>query len=175
MQVVDDSTQYAVGMLDDPLIEPDTGKIAGFFVQTLGLSPESTLFLNVLDITQWGTKVHIAREDVLSPPGELVRMESAMQDPRTMLGQQIRIRPGGITIGRCVDVQFDTKRFVVEWMFPRRWFFMRDPVATTEIIEITRNAIWVKPPIRPVTADVKRAVRGDPAMEPAVGAVTMQD
>ncbi|MEQ1849449.1 MAG: hypothetical protein ABL890_02570 [Candidatus Peribacteraceae bacterium] len=148
MHVVDDSTQFLVGLIDHPLIQPDTGTIIGFFVLSVQGMGDSILFLSTLDIVQWGTVVHIRSEDVLAPPHELVRLEESLHERRTILSQPIRVRPGGVTLGRCVDVQFDTATYFIEWLFPRRWYLMRDPIPVTEIIEVTKNAIWVKPPLR---------------------------
>jgi len=176
MQVIDESTQYTVGMLDQPLIEPDTGKILGFFVFSFGLGTEATLFLPSIDILRWGTKIWVASSDVLSPPHELVRLKAALSDPRTVIHQPIRIRPGGTKVGICSDIQFDTKSFITEWLFPRRWFFARDPIPTTEIIEITSGAIWIKPPLRPSKAPAKTEEMTTPTLGvESAGASTMRE
>lgn len=173
MQVVDDSTQYTVALLDDPLIQPDTGEILGFFVHAL-VGEGGMQFLQTIDIVQWGTKVHISSADVLAPLEELVRLQERLADARTMLYQPIRVRPGGRRLGRCMDVQFDTKISMVEWLFPKRWFFFRDPIPATEIIEVTSNAIWVKPLLRPIKKEITEEQKTEalPAIDPAVA--TMQ-
>jgi uncharacterized protein YrrD len=173
MHVVDDSTQFVVALLDSPLIHPDTGEIVGFFVLPVHGFVTGPLFLSTLDIIQWGTVIHIRSEDVLAPPSELVRLQEHLLDRRTFLGQLIRVRPGGRTLGRCSDVQFDTDSYKVEWLFPRRWLLRIDPIPSSEVIEVTSKAIWIRPPIRTVAdrtsvtdEQVKHAVHIDPA--PAV-------
>ncbi len=148
MSVIDDETQENVAMLTHPLIDPDSGRILGFFVQGFSGIATGVFFLSTLDVVSIGTKVHVRSADKLSPPEEIVRLQKNLQDPRSFLGQHIRIRSSGRTIGRCSDVQFDTGRFVVEWMFPKRLFFSVRPIAVSEIIEVTEEAIWIQDPLR---------------------------
>lgn len=148
MLVIDDDTQEHVAMLTHPLIEPDSGRILGFFVQGFSSVAAGPLFLSSLDILRFGTKVHIRSADTLSPPEEIVRLQKNLHEPRLFLGQRIRIRSSGRTIGICSDIQFDTGRFVVEWMFPRRFFLSVRPIAASEIIEVTEEAIWIQDPLR---------------------------
>ncbi len=148
MPVIDDETQENVAMLTHLLIEPDSGRILGFFVQGLSGIAAGSLFLSALDVVSIGTKVHIRSADKLSPPEEIIRLQATLQDPRSFLGQRIRIRSSGRTIGTCSDVQFDTGRFVVEWMFPRRFFFSVRPIAVSEIVDVTEEAIWIQDPLR---------------------------
>lgn len=147
--MIDDQTQENVAMLAHPLIDPDSGRILGFFVQGVSGIAAGSSFLSALDIVSIGTKVHIRSADKLSPPDEIVRLQKNLQDHRSFLGQRIRIRSTGRTIGTCSDIQFDTGRFVVEWMFPTRFFFFSiRPIAASEIIEVTEEAIWIQDPLR---------------------------
>jgi len=146
--VTEESSGHLLGHLDDLLIDPDTGHIRGFFVRSV-MPGATILFLQSEDIVSWGTQVHVLSEEKLCPPQELLRLSEAMEDPRSVLGQPIRTRPGGERVGRCADVQFDTKTLLVEWLFPRRLLRMGNPIPTTEILEITKNAIWIRHPLTP--------------------------
>ncbi len=150
MSVVDDQTQEIVGFLTDPLIDPDTGRILGFFVAVVGEWSEGRHFLSVSDIAAWGTKIHVRSAHKLSPADELIRLRKHLDDMRTFLGQAIRIRGSGRTLGKCADIQFDTRQFGVEWLFPKGWFFFRPPVSSSEILEVTEGAIWIQDSLRPV-------------------------
>ncbi len=146
MQVVSDETQLTVGLLTHPLINADTGRLLGFFVVGVG----ADLFLSVLDIVAWGMRVHVRSVDALSPPGDLIRLQKFLADPRTFLHQRICIRESGVFLGVCADLQFDTRQYSIEWLFPRRMFFFRTPIAAQEILEVTPDAIWVEGPLRPM-------------------------
>lgn len=153
--VIDDGTQQTVGFLESPLIDPDTGRIIGFFVLPASMGG-GEVFLQSLDITAWGTRVHVRSGDCLSPPEELIRLQSALSDPRRMLGQTIRTKDTKRSIGICGDVQFNTRHFLAEWIFPRRFFISRQPLPISEVIEVTPEAIWVRDPVRPVRAEVSK-------------------
>lgn len=149
MKIVDDSTQQTVGILEDPLIDPDSGRIIGFFVTSLSLG-ESHLFLQTIDVVSWGTRIHILSADRLGPPHDFVRLTSRLEDPRRFLGQALRVHGTGRSLGTLVDVQFNTRHFVVEWLFPRKWLWTRQPLPASDIVEVTNEAIWMKEPLSPV-------------------------
>lgn len=153
MPIVDDARQEMLGILGKPLIHPDSGKIEGFFVHPHGTGMVPA-FLSASDIVAWGTQVHVREGDRIAPVADIVRLQPMLADPRTFLGEPIRVTETKRSLGRCVDVQFDTRRFVVEWLFPRRWYFMWDPVPASEILEVTSEAIWVREPLRALPGEL---------------------
>jgi uncharacterized protein YrrD len=163
--VVDDSTQQPVGVLGEPVIDPDTGRILGFFVFSARVGM-GELFLQSMDIISWGTRVHIKNDDCLGPPDDFVRLQRMFDDPRTFLGQQIRTEKMQRVLGRCVDVQFNTHHFQVEWLFPRRFFMNRQPIPATDIVEVTPEAIIVREPIR-----ATKEVVPQPEQAPSMGEI----
>lgn len=150
MPVVEDGTLARIGSVSSPLIHPDTGAIEGFFI--LADHPEvmGEMFLSSIDILAWGTSIHVRSIDRLAPPDDLIRLRERFLDPRRVLGQTIRVVGSGRRIGWCADVQFDTRRMMIQWLFPRRFFFFRSPVPATDIVEITPEALWIRDPLRDV-------------------------
>ncbi len=163
--VVDDQTQQFVGLLSDPLIHPDTGKIEGFFVHSAVPDLPSNVFLQTSDIIAWGTNVHVSSIDRLCPPDELVRLQSFFRDPRPFLGQHIRIEDSKRLLGTCSDVQFDTRHCMVEWIFPRRFFIYRQPIPTSDISEVTSDAIWIRDPLRHIR---EKAIKSSEPEKPTI-------
>ena len=139
--------EHAVGYLSGILIEPDTGKIEGFFVRSLGLIRHPDLFLSTLDITRWGTRIIIRDTDVLSPPEDRIRLQPLLDDPRTILGQQIRTESGTL-LGRCADVQFNTEAMHVEWLFPKKFFRYGIALSISQVLEVKSTVILVKDSIK---------------------------
>ncbi|OGJ63325.1 hypothetical protein A3C52_05030 [Candidatus Peribacteria bacterium RIFCSPHIGHO2_02_FULL_51_15] len=151
LPIIDDETLETVGHLMHPLIQPDTGRIEGFFViPSIALSDARELFLPAVDIIGWGSGVHIKTRDRLAPPEELIRLQPLIRDNRKILGQRIRIKGSKKSLGICADVQFDTRHFCIEWLFPRKYFVQRQPMPATDIVEVTGSAIWVKDPFAPL-------------------------
>lgn len=141
--VVTEDTGEVVGMLSGMLPHPDTGKIEGFFVELPGMFRRETLFLLTRDIRSWGLRITVRDGDALFPPDEQIRLQSLLEDPRPILGQRILTETGAY-VGRCRDLQFDTRYFQIEWLFPKRWGRWRLPFPVSEIIEVRHEAIIIK-------------------------------
>lgn len=144
--VIADCTGETVGYLGDPLINADSGKIEAFSVFTA----QGCLLLQVRDIVSWSMHVHIREPDVLGPPSDFVRLQHLAQDDRTVLHQPILVDTTKKKLGICRDVQFDTRHFKIEWIFPRRFFREATPIPAVEIIEVKSDAIYVRDPCRPM-------------------------
>lgn len=156
MPVLDDETSRIVARISGILIHPDTGKIAGFFVSVAGLFSSNEFFLSSQDIVAWGTVVHVRHQDVIVPADELVRLKPLLEDGRTMLGQRILTAKKRRYMGICKDVQFDTRQLAIEWLFPRKYFFLsQNPIPASEVTEVTKKAILVKEPLRPKKVPVQ--------------------
>ncbi|MDD4628835.1 MAG: hypothetical protein PHE68_05615, partial [Candidatus Peribacteraceae bacterium] len=149
LPVLDDSAEEVFGTIAGVLLHPDAGKVEGFFVQIPRFLRSEELFLPASDIVRWGLRVTVRNAEALAPPEEYLRVVPLIEDGRTILGQRIRTESGK-ELGRCKDVQWNTKTFSLEWLFPRRWFTWGLPIPVTEIAEVKRDAIIVRDP--PATA-----------------------
>ena len=85
----------------------------------------------------------IRSADVLGPVDDRVRLAPLLRDPRTFLHQNIRTK-NGRSLGTCRDVQFSTKSWRVEWIFPKKFFRWGVALPLSEVIEVTTAAIIVK-------------------------------
>lgn len=146
MLVVEEGTELQLGTLQGILIHPDTGKIEGCFVRVAGVLRSELLFVSSLDVLRFGARVYVRSSEVLSPIEDRIRLQPLLEEGRTILGQRIRTE-GGRTLGRCRDVQFDTKRFVIEWLFPQRFWRWLGPLPASDIVEVRREAVIVRDPV----------------------------
>ena len=64
-----------------------------------------------------GTRISIRSSKSLFPIEEHIRLLPLFLEGRPVLRQPIRTQSGKY-IGRCMDIQFDTRYFMVEWLFP---------------------------------------------------------
>ena len=144
--VLEEGHDHALGVIAGILIDPDTGKIEGFLVHVQGFFG-GEMFCSSLDILRWGTRVYVRSADVLAPPEDRIRLQSLLQDPRTLLGQKIATE-SGTALGRCADVQFNTDSLHVEWLFPKRFFRYGVALPITDVLEVTEKAIVVRDPIK---------------------------
>lgn len=143
MLVTEDGTEEELGSLSELLINPDTGKIEGCFVAVPGFFRSQQLFITVMDIVRWSTRVYVRNADALFPIEEHIRLLPLYMERRTILKQPIRTETGKF-VGWCQDIQFDTRHFMVEWIFPKRFFRWGTPLPLSSIIEVRKDAIIVR-------------------------------
>lgn len=162
-----EDTGDTLGELGGIAIHPDTGKVEGFYVTLpVGFFSTEALFLSSSDILHWGTQVTVRKRSVLSPPEDFLRLQALFEDERSFLEQKIKTESGKY-IGRCMDVQFDTDHFVVEWIFPRRLFQWGIALPVSEIVEVKTEAIIVRDPT-PAPETVETAKQESAPLIPSI-------
>lgn len=142
LPVVDDAEEL-LGVISGVFIHPDTGVIEGVFVHIDGFFSSETLFLASSGIEHWGSRIRVRNRDALSSLEDFVRLSRLQEEGRPVLGQPI-ITDSGRRLGRCADVQFDTRLMRLEWLFPRRWFRWGVPIPFNAILEVKPDAIVVR-------------------------------
>lgn len=139
--VIDNTDHQVQGHVVDLLFDVDKGKVIALFVA--GAFSRDVLLLQTQDIASWGNRVHIRDIDTLGPAEDVVRLMPYLEDDRTLIRQTIQTESGAV-IGKCVDVQFRTDTFAIEWIFPKRFFRKGIALPASDILEITKDAIVVK-------------------------------
>src|SRR5687768_9929978 len=94
MPVTEEGTEEELGSLSELLINPDTGKIEGCFVSVPGFLRSQQLFITVMDIVRWSTRVYVRNSDALFPIEEHLRLLPLYMERRTLLKQPIRTETG---------------------------------------------------------------------------------
>lgn len=164
-EVIDEVEHHVQGRVADFIFDPDRGHMVALLVR----SPFSSalLALQTQDILSWGTRVHIREPDVLSPPEDIVRLQSFLDDPRRIHGQRIETR-GGLLLGRCTDLQFTVDHFDLEWIFPRKFLRKGIPLPASDILEVTERAIIVKDQTLREEKEVIEKEARQPHLEPII-------
>jgi uncharacterized protein YrrD len=143
LPVVDDSTEEGVGTLASLLIHPDLGTVEGFFVRIPKFLHSETLFVASMDIVHWGTHVRISDGDALGPLEDRVRLQAFVSEGRTVIGQKL-LTEGGAYLGICQDVQFNTKTFTLEWLFPKKLLRWGIAVPASAIVEVKPEGVMLR-------------------------------
>jgi len=162
---VTDEAEDDLGHVSGILINPDLGKIEGFFVAVSSFFRTHELFLSVQDILHVGTRIRIRHPESLSPVEDVMRLATLLGDGRNVIGHVI-VTGSGKMNGKCVDIQFETKTFHLEWLFPKRWFRWTRPISRVEIVQI-RNEIIIRDPSAPAKVSATDVVMQ--TIEPLVG------
>lgn len=165
LQIVQDDDNAPLGLISGVLIHPDTGKVEGFAVSAGFFQMSEQLFLQSSDILSWGTSVRIRSADFIAPMDDIIRLQPLLDDPRTIIGQRVLVTDTNQYIGRCVDAQFDTRLFHIEWLFVRKWFVLsHPPIPVSSILEVRNDAIVIRDEEVMETEDETKT---DPAVMPS--------
>ncbi len=154
MDVVCDSINEVLGQIMGILINPDTGRVEGFFLSA-SAAMAGTPFLSSLDIIRWGAHVHVREADAVFPAEERIRLQPLLEDRRTVLNQRVRTESGR-SLGVCRDVQFHSDSMRCEWLFPRRLWRWAVPLPFSDVVEVRQDAIIVRDPKPPVKEPVQQ-------------------
>lgn len=139
--MTEESTGTVFGIVFKPLIEPDKGKILGFFVLPMpGVVSVKIAYVSSMDIVHFGTRIHIKDENAICDPYDIIRLQPVLEEGRPVLGQRIQTEAGEY-LGKCADIQFDTESMRLTWLFPRKWFLWKTAVAVQNILEVRKQAI----------------------------------
>ena len=141
--IVDDGTDESVAQLQFPLLHPDLGTVEGFYVKIPHFLRSEVLFLSSVDIIHWGAHIRIRDADVLAPLEDRVRLQALVEEGRTILGQKM-LSESGAYLGRCLDIQFNTKTFMLEWLFPRKLFRWGTAMPVSAIVEVKKEAVILR-------------------------------
>jgi sporulation protein YlmC with PRC-barrel domain len=153
MPVREEGVREPCAAILDILIDPDRGIVEGFFVEIGLLLGTEVLFLSTNDVRRFGTTVEIAHREVLGPLTERIRLQEISDSCRPVLSQRI-VTESGRFIGRCRDVQFETKTFRLEWLFPRKWLRWGVALPIHDVVRIGREAIVVRDAVAPKPVEV---------------------
>jgi uncharacterized protein YrrD len=140
--ITEEQSSELLGTIHDVLIHPDTGAIEAFIVVLPRFTGREYPVLCPKDILHWGTRITVRSADVLAEMSDIVRLRQFTENNRPILGARICTQDG-IVLGRCVDVQFSTQHYRLEWLFPRKWWRMGIPIPASHIIEVLPDAIIV--------------------------------
>lgn len=143
LSVLEESTGEMIGAISGIVLHPDQLKVEGFFVHTDGFWGTEDLFLPATSILRWGTSVRITHAHHVAPISEMVRMQSILESGRSVLGQRI-VNEEGMYQGICRDVQFSTKDFSLEWLFPKKRWRWRRPLPISAIVEVRPDAVVIR-------------------------------
>mgnify|MGYP004001569307 CR=1 FL=1 len=142
LPLLEEGSDGIIGTVSGILIHPDTAYVEGFFVHGTGHG-NSNLFISSMDIARWGTRLYVRNADVVAPADDRIRLQTLLEDTRTVLGQKI-VSESGMRLGRCKDVQINTDSMHIEWIFPKKLFRWGVALPVLEVIEVSKEEIIIK-------------------------------
>jgi sporulation protein YlmC with PRC-barrel domain len=162
-EVVDRAHGEVIGFLAGIFLHPDTGKVEGVFVRGISglFARAELLFCGSDDILHWGTVLQIRAASCLAPLVDRIRLSALFAEGRTIVGQRVETTSGNY-MGRCRDIQVDTIKMRLEWLFPRRLLRRETSLPISEVIEVRSEAVIVRDPVRPILASSQEKKEVEP-------------
>jgi sporulation protein YlmC with PRC-barrel domain len=135
-----------LGLVIDFIINPEQGKIEGFWVRTVGLFGRK-MILPAKDIVEWKVKLYVHDENSFCEPADLVRLADILENEITVYNKKV-ITTTGIYIGRVYDFNFELEScHLLNFFIVKKLLFFtlqRRIVPLKEVVEINQEAIIIK-------------------------------
>ena len=140
MQVISDQAEAVVSLITGIHIDPETGDV-------IALQCGFNQVISPIDIVKWERAVHINDQDALTPPEDILRLQSLARK-----GDQILYKPvvteRGEKVGRAYDFVIDTKAMTLWQIVVREKFLFFTTFETvinrSHVVEILEDKIVVK-------------------------------
>ncbi len=151
-----------LGRIGDVIINPDSGKVAGFF-----LAPSNKKVIAAIDVLSWTDYVKISDEQDIVETDEVIQINNILEQNIPVFRNKVYTKDGDY-VGVVIDIGFDNKFFsltclVVAKGFLGIVFWDKKIIAAQDILEITKNKIIIKNLVKPVKM---RKLRVDMAPAP---------
>ena len=140
----DDGSLLAV--LQDVVVDPETGKIEAFWVKPLALSISDAI-IQSSDIAEWKKNIYVKNESVISDPAEIIKITEILTKKTYVIGNRVRNQKGK-NYGRVYDLDFNTDTFYVRQIYVQKSIFgifkyLNRIFSFDSIIEVTEKAIII--------------------------------
>lgn len=135
-----------LGIVEDVIIHPDTGKVEALWVKPLTL-PYAHAVLPVEAILSWKKNLYVSGDGALSEPDEVIRIAETLSRKEKFVGNRVRSESGK-GFGRVYDLDFDTRSMMLRYLFVDKSFlgfkFQRRFFHFDNIVQVLPDVILVK-------------------------------
>ncbi|MBI5421844.1 PRC-barrel domain-containing protein [Candidatus Peregrinibacteria bacterium] len=156
-----------LGIVEDVIIHPDTGKVEALWVKPLTL-PYAHAVLPVEGILSWKKHLYVSGEGALSEPDEVIRIAETLSRKEGFVGNRVR-NESGKGFGRVYDLDFDTRNMTLRYLFVDKSFlgfrFQRRFFHYDSVVQVLPDAIVVKDEEIKVEKEPILADEGQPVLE----------
>jgi sporulation protein YlmC with PRC-barrel domain len=140
----DDGSLLAV--IEDIIVDPETGKIEAFWVKPLTLAISDAI-IQSQDIVEWKKNVYVKNESFISDPAEIIKISEILAKKVYLIGNKVKNQKGK-NYGKVYDLDFSCDTFYVRQIYARRSVFgifkyESRIFSFDSIIEITDKAIII--------------------------------
>lgn len=141
MSVFDEYTNSALALINDIVIDPDTGKVLAFIVK-------NNHIIVPLDVLRIARGLFIADKSHILPLDEVQRVANVLQKYIKIIGARVITERDKLYIGKTVDYEIDTTHMVLNAIYAAKTFFFfrfhERIISYRSIVEIKKETIIVK-------------------------------
>lgn len=107
-----------LGTVSGIIVDPDSGIVEAFWVKPATLTVRNVI-LRTSDIVELKKNVYIKSDKVFALVEDVIRISEILNDGRVFLGSAVQ-NETGYSYGRCINLAFDSKTFVIKQIYSRR-------------------------------------------------------
>jgi sporulation protein YlmC with PRC-barrel domain len=160
------------GRICEIVIEPETGKVAGFL-----LEPRGEYVIAPADVLFWDENIFIHDEEDILPTGEIIKVRQTLENEIPILRSKVYTKKG-LFLGKVYDIGINPKLFVMTKIVVAKNIFGLFPydekiIAHGDILEIKKDRVIVKDV--EATVPVKEKARAKESLQIDIAPSTMGD
>ena len=112
----------AIALLQDVIINPDTGKLEGFWVKPLTL-PMGNAIIQNSSILEWKKNIYINDEREITEPEDIIKISEILEMNTLIIGNRVK-NESGDELGSVHDLDFDTEKLYLRNLYTQKAFFV---------------------------------------------------
>lgn len=117
-KIIHFETGEALGILNLPIIDPDTGVIEAFWIKPLTLPLKNAIILTS-DILAFKKNIYVESEKSITIPEQILKISSILDDGRQFLFSPLKNEKGK-SYGSIYNLSFSTETYVIRQLFSKR-------------------------------------------------------
>ena len=144
--VIREEDGQILALIQDIIINPDTGKIEAFWVKPAAL-PFSNAIIKSESIIKWGKKIHVQSENDIAEAEDVIKISEILSQNIYFIGN-IAQNEAGEVLGKIYDLDFDTKKMYLRQIYSEKRFLIfsynQRIFSYDAILKVTPDHILVK-------------------------------
>ena len=109
-----------IGLLKDIIINPDSGKIEAFWINTASLAFKHGILQND-DIVEWKKHIYVRNEHVIAEPDEIIRIKDVLDRNTQFIGNSVKGESES-AYGKVYSLDFDSDKGMLRYIYSQKSF-----------------------------------------------------
>ena len=154
LSVVDEMTQRKVALINDIIVDPETGKVLAFAV-------DKNHIIVSMDVERLNSSLYISDKEHIIPIDDVLRVKNVREMRIGIIGEDVITRRGKILLGTVTDYEIDTTQMAIKNIYVAKTFlffhFAERIISIKDVVKIEKNSIIVKDDKEAVVSEEAKA------------------